>query len=946
MGTPEINTQAGDIGMSDLSLQIQVDGDRCEQEPIRFPGSIQPSGVLLCVDEDQGSILAVSANHSMIPVLNGPLHAKTLYEVWPDLAVLPEDGAYMVGDDYFVHRRSCDRTLFFEIEPVTAADRLALARLIDLKLVLSKLHDDDTLECVTQTAAMAIRSITGMERVLIYRFDADGNGEVLAESKVDDWDESFVGFHFPAADIPAQARNIYLASLYRFVSHRDYEPVPLIPDVDPRGGQPFNLSRCSLRSLSPVHRIYQENLGVDGAMSISIINEGRLWGLVVGHHRRPHRVSIPAREQVLALTISLSMRLSVTETAAERKERAIHGSLHTKLLEQIAGTDDFSGALLNGDITLADFFSSVSAAVTIDCESNDHAQRWDIHSVGDAPAREVIVAIANACRSRMAGGIFHTDHLVSLLPEALRQEVPAAGLLAATVGEHGRHMILWFRPELIRTIVWGGASPAQVNEEKAAGNYLPRQSFSRWVEEHRHHSAPWAPWMVEIARSIRTAVNDNILRQLRTIRGLNALLTERDQAKSRFLAHMSHELRAPLNTVVGYSDMLDSGDWGALTDGQREAVTCIREASAHLLSMVNDILDLSKVEAGKMEVQLAPVDLIEILRRIITLQTGVAHACKVAILRNHPTELPQLMVDERLVRQMLFNLLSNALKFTPEGGTVTVSTRLRNDGGVTLEVADTGIGIPKAKQASVLEPFRQAHDHLAQGHPGTGLGLPIVKSLIELHGGRLVLESDEGRGTSVRLDFPPTATVGVAKTPVAWPALRAATTAAHKALEGAPALKRILAPDVTTADLGDLLRRFVTVYRPLEARLIDRQPASNLGFKSRLPLLIRGLATLGLAPPATDAEIPPLDSEASRWGALYVIEGATMGGQLIHRHLASRFPSEALEYFLPHGLCAGENWRCFLASLEIGINDPNAQEEAKASAITIFSAFRQAMTVQ
>ena len=186
---------------------------------------------------------------------------------------------------------------------------------------------------------------------------------MLAEDKVEDWDESFVGFHFPAADIPAQARALYLISPYRFVPHRDYLPVPLVPALDPRDGRPFDMSRCRLRGVSPVHRHYQENLGVDGAMSLSILNEGRLWGLVVGHHRRPHRVPIPAREQVMALTISLSMRLSVTETAEERREHERHTALHAKLLEQIAGSDDFVAALMEGGITLTDLFSASSAAV-------------------------------------------------------------------------------------------------------------------------------------------------------------------------------------------------------------------------------------------------------------------------------------------------------------------------------------------------------------------------------------------------------------------------------------------------------------------------------------------------------------------------------------------------------------------------------------------------------
>ena len=920
-----------------------ADRDQCEQEPIRYAGRIQPTGVLLCIDRERETILAASANHRIIPTLQGPLSGLTLGEVWPALAALRDDGVFLIDGTCLVHRHSHGRTIYIEIEPVTAEDHVALPQLIDLKTTLKRLQEADTLESTTLTAAEAIRVTTGMERVLIYRFDAEGNGEVLAESKTDDWDESFAGFHFPAADIPAQARALYLISPFRFVPHRDYEPVPLVPELDERDGQPFDLSLCCLRSLSPVHQQYQENLGVDGAMSVSILNEGRLWGLVVGHHRRPHRVSLPAREQVLVLIAGLAMKLSVTETAAEREAHRHHGSLHTKLLEQIAGADDFVAALLHGDVTLTDFFSASSGAVVMDCEGGGESERWEVYPCGISMDKDRLVAISKACRAHLVGGVFSTDHLLSIMPASFPHDPEASGLLAITVGEHGRHMILWFRPEMVRTTVWGGATPVQVNMQKAAGNYLPRRSFTRWVEEHHLHSLPWSPWMADIARSIRTAVNDNILRQLRTIRSLNALLKDRDQAKSRFLAHMSHELRAPLHTVAGYSEMMMAGDLGAITEGQREAVGCIREACSHLLDMINDILDLSKVEAGRMEVHLAPADLREITRRVIALQAGVAHSRGVGLLSRHPPDLPPLMVDERLVRQMLFNLISNAVKFTPERGSVTISTHMRDDGGVTLEVADTGIGIPKARQASVVEPFRQAHEHLAESHPGTGLGLPIVKSLIELHGGRLDLDSDEGSGTTVRLEFPPKATLSSRKEQQVWAALRAATAPSHAALETAPILKKILSPDVSTADLAELLGRLVRVYRPLEARLLDREPTTTLAYKRRLPLLIEGLAALDAQPPSADLVIPALDGEASRWGALYVVEGATMGGQLIHRHLAPHFPPEALKPFVPHGPETGENWRHFVASMEAALATPEAIEEAKGSAIDLFRTIHQAM---
>ena len=734
---------------ADLST---VPSDECEREPIRFSGAIQPHGVLLCIDPQTRLILAASANHGTIPSLSGSLIGQRIDNVWPELAARCGSSAFLIDGAYMARSYAQEQTLLVEIERLTDDDLLDPRDVFILDEVLSALNASDTLESLADTAAQAIRQITGMERVLVYRFTEEGHGEVVAESKVADWNESFVSFHFPAAEIPAQARALYLTSRCRFVQNRDYEPVPIVPGLDPRDGQPFDLGPCQMRSLSPVHRLYQENLGVDGAMSVSIINEGRLWGLVVGHHRRPHRVSIPARREVLSIVTGLSMRLSATETADERDARAKHVVLHAKLQEQIAGADDFVSPLINGDIKLIDLFFASSGAAVVYRDDPDPEEHVEVRTVGRAPDHESVLALALACREHLSDGVFATDHTASILPPFSVHTEYASGVLAITVGEDGRHMIMWFRPETLRTTVWGGASPAQVALEKESGNYLPRRSFARWVEEQRGHSRPWTPWKIEIARSLRTALNDVILRQMRTIRSLNVRLEESDQAKSRFLAHMSHELRTPLNAVLGFTEMLELGLYGNMEAKQRECLGLIREASAHLLTMINDVLDLSKVVAGKLELSVRKEDLSALADRVVTLMIGIAQEKGVVVKAAYEPDLPLVIIDERLVKQMLMNLLSNAIKFTPRGGTITVITRHGHDGCLTLAVSDTGIGIPKNKHAHVLEPFRQADNDMTHSRAGTGLGLPIVKSLIELHGGQLELESVEGRGAAYASD--------------------------------------------------------------------------------------------------------------------------------------------------------------------------------------------------
>ena len=228
-----------------------------------------------------------------------------------------------------------------------------------------------------------------------------------------------------------------------------------------------------------------------------------------------------------------------------------------------------------------------------------------------------------------------------------------------------------------------------------------------------------------------------------------------NRAKSEFLAHMSHELRTPLNAVLGFSELLMSEAFGPLGNPRYHAyVTDIRDSGAHLLALIDDILDLSRIEAGRMPMSDEGVDLADLSIQVLTMLQGKASETGVTLHTDVPGDLPMLLGDRRSIRQMLLNLLSNAVKFTPSGGKAMLTAAVTPDGGIGIMVSDTGAGIPAADLARVLEPFERVDATIARTTEGTGLGLPIVKRLVELHGGRLELTSEPDAGTSVVLIFP------------------------------------------------------------------------------------------------------------------------------------------------------------------------------------------------
>jgi signal transduction histidine kinase len=228
-----------------------------------------------------------------------------------------------------------------------------------------------------------------------------------------------------------------------------------------------------------------------------------------------------------------------------------------------------------------------------------------------------------------------------------------------------------------------------------------------------------------------------------------------NQAKSGFLATMSHELRTPLNAIIGISEMMLREVLGALGNEQYRAyVNDIHASGTHLLQIINDILDLSKAEAGKFELAEDVFDLRDVMRSVGQLTAGRVHEAELTQAVELPDDLPPLRGDERKTKQVLLNLITNSVKFTPAGGSITISARWDVESGLAITVADTGIGIPRADIERVLKPFEQIDSSLSRQHQGTGLGLPLVKAIMELHDGRIELNSELDNGTRATVTFP------------------------------------------------------------------------------------------------------------------------------------------------------------------------------------------------
>jgi light-regulated signal transduction histidine kinase (bacteriophytochrome)/CheY-like chemotaxis protein len=726
---------------------------------------VQPHGIVLAADPaNELALVAASANASQllpdgsdvlavglgrtlgsgfVAGLNAQLAAGLLSPSAP-WEVLQAVG----GSSYDVLSHKHDGLVLIELGLAPESDAPAALRATrGLQRAVAEMRGRESdLAALSASVVRSIRALTGYERVLVYRFDADWNGQAIAEDMVEDWSNPLLGLHFPESDIPAQARELYRTSLIRWTQSRDADPVSM--RSLPEWSRPIDLSYSQFRSLSPVHMQYHRNLGVDGAMSISIMDGQKLWGLVVCHHRAPHRTTAAERAAALALTDAFALRIRPAELAGAETARHAEQARYQTLIAHMAGVDDLDAALTQGPVTVLDLFDVPGAAVV---------RGAAVSTLGTTPAAEEIAVLAAWLRTSAPGGeVFATSALASQMEGWTKADV-ASGLLAVFLDPKRTDILMWFRPEEPTQVSWGG-NP--VKGAQPDGRVLPRQSFDRWVEERRGLARPWAPHEVEIATLLRHAITDVILRNVRRFAALNEQL--RQSQKMEAVGQLTGGLAHDFNNLLG--GITSSLELARMRIAQGRGADLDRYLAAALgsagraASLTNRLLSFSR----RQTLDPKPVNanrLIGSMEELIRRTMGPSIVVDVVMAAG----LWTILCDGNQLESALLNLSLNARDAMKQGGRLTIeATNVRMDDVVAasydmppghyvgLSVTDTGHGMTPEVANRVFEPFFTTKP-MGQG---TGLGLSMVYGFAKQSGGQVRVYSEPGQGTTVRLYLP------------------------------------------------------------------------------------------------------------------------------------------------------------------------------------------------
>ncbi len=519
----------------------QADLSNCEREPIHLAGSVQPHGVLLLLDESRPGlpVLMASANAAtLLGVDARELQGQPLSVFGSELQRQVADRLGGLGDTPLplqaaVAGRHCEGALhrapggglvleLADSARPTAVDLQGAARSARIAAAVQRFTSAASIGTLADAIVSVMHELTGYDRVMLYRFDADGHGSVIAEAR-DPRLAPWLGHHYPASDIPAQARRLYLLNRVRGLEHVDAATAPLQPALRPDDGKPLDMSHCQLRAMSPMHLQYLRNMGVTASLSASLVRDGQLWGLIAMHHHTPRGVRLALRTAIELLAEVAATRIAAIENYAHAQVALLVRRLEQRLIDATSVEGDWRLALLRNPPTLLQPLEATGAALF---------HQDEILTTGEVPStpelRGLCAWVDAQPRGNAAETVFACSAIGRTEPKLASLTPTACGVIAVKLSNTRADWLMWFRKEQLHTVTWAG-DPNKPMERDNPLTLSPRRSFAAWSEIVRGTAVPWSIAERVLARAVGAALVDIIVQ----VHAVRLLIAETQLAQIR-----------------------------------------------------------------------------------------------------------------------------------------------------------------------------------------------------------------------------------------------------------------------------------------------------------------------------------------------------------------------------------------------------------------------------
>lgn len=733
----------------------------CEHEPIHIPGSIQPHGFLIGLNaglkveyctanissfmdvrytdilgKDFSSVFGRRTQEQILDYINN----DKIQDVFP-LEIIFFGKLFQVS----IHKSFGIYVL--EAEP-KFPDREKLADVYTQTIqFVTQMNNTTSLKDLCALVAQGTREITGYDRVMVYRFDEQYNGEVFAESCREDL-EPFLGLHYPHTDIPVQARELYIKNQLRLIVDIYYEPVPIFTVDNARENKNLDLSFSILRSTSPIHVEYLKNMGVGATLTISLIHHDKLWGLIACHHYSKKNISpeirLAAKLQGQFITSQIDIREANDENLNARK---ISTALEQLIALELSLSQESLETISNAPQLLQICNASGAAIVVKD----------KIYKNGLTPYDEQIIELINYITNQTDNKTFVTNKLIDFYPE-MGESSEFAGIIHQPLDSTSH--IIWFRPETISEINWGGDPEKAIIKD--SNGLHPRNSFNIWKQIIKNQSNIWKQYEINATTQYCHALHNHLImimlsEEEEKYRTQSEILKETNSELENINWISTHDLQEPLRKIqMITSKMLTELDVIPLESISNSLVR-VSKSAGRMRILLEDILKFTRIKNTRDALQ--KVDLNAILKSTLSEMKESIKESKVVI---ESEKLPEVHAVNFLMKQLFSNIIQNSLKYASKDRspviTITASQEPELFGHLNkiychwVNFSDNGIGFEQQYSETIFKVFTRLHNQ--DEYSGSGIGLALCKKIMQTLGGTIQAAGRLGEGTDIKIYFP------------------------------------------------------------------------------------------------------------------------------------------------------------------------------------------------